>query len=149
MNRGNRQSRGFREESLLTEKWNRGLSTGKVAQALGLSNSTVQAYARDGLIPANTTPGGQYRFNLDEVLQVLAGEQLPAARPMPALDEGPGVVVSMRPEATGDERSTAFAELRGFLPAAPPETADDLEDYSLEGIVQQAPAAVTAYLQLR
>lgn len=136
----------------MSEKWNRGLSTGKVAQALGLSNSTVQAYAREGLVPSNTTPGGQYRFNLDEVRQVLAGDQLPAARPMPALDEGPGVVVSMRPEATGDERSTAFAELRGFLPAAQPEiadAADDLEDYSLEGIVQQAPAAVTAYLQLR
>ena|SRR6056297_2460327 len=136
----------------MSEKWDRGLSTGKVAQALGLSNSTVQAYAREGLVPANTTPGGQYRFNLDEVRQVLAGDQLPAARPMPALDEGPGVVVSMRPEATGDERSTAFAKLRGFLPTAQPEiadAADDLEDYSLEGIVQQAPAAVTAYLQLR
>lgn len=134
------------------ERWHRSLSTGKIARALGLSNSTVQAYAREGLLPANTTPGGQYRFNLDEVRQVLAGDQLPAARPMPALDEGPGVVVSMRPETTSDERSTAFAELRGFLPAAQPaitDAADDLEDCSLEGIVQQAPAAVTAYLQLR
>jgi len=135
----------------MTEKWNRSLSTGKVARELGLSNSTVQAYAREGLVPANTTPGGQYRFNIDEVRQVLAGDPL-SAQQLTSLDGGPGVVVSMRPEPAGDDRANAFAGLRGFVPTGGPEVtgaADDLDDYSLEGLVQQAPAAVTAYLQLR
>jgi DNA-binding transcriptional MerR regulator len=45
--------------------------TGATAKALGLSSATVQSYARRGLIPCSQTPGGQYRFNSDEVMEVL------------------------------------------------------------------------------
>jgi excisionase family DNA binding protein len=136
----------------MTQRWDRHLSTGKVARALGLSNSTVQAYAREGVVPASTTPGGQYRFNLDEVRQALSGDPLPAQE-LPSLDDGPAVLVSLRSETPGDERARAYAELRGVVAHTPAgahvddESADD--DFSLDGLVQRAPAAVTAYLQLR
>ncbi|MEN8671779.1 helix-turn-helix domain-containing protein [Nocardioides sp.] len=45
--------------------------TGVTAKALGVSPATVQSYARRGLIPCSQTPGGQYRFNTDEVMEVL------------------------------------------------------------------------------
>ena len=50
----------------------RTMRTGEVAAALGLSSATIQAYARKGVIPRRVTPGGQYRFDLDEVRGVLA-----------------------------------------------------------------------------
>ena len=43
-----------------------------------LSASTVQRYARDGLIPCRPTPGGRYRFDLAEVLAAL--DPRPAVR---------------------------------------------------------------------
>lgn len=50
----------------------RRVRSGEVADVLGVAVSTVRAYARAGVIPATATPGGQYRFNLDEVRQALA-----------------------------------------------------------------------------
>lgn len=50
----------------------RTMRSGEIGVALGLSAATVQAYARTGRIPARQTPGGQYRFDLDEVRSVLA-----------------------------------------------------------------------------
>ena len=134
-------------------RWDRTLSTGKVANALGLSNSTVQGYAREGRIPANTTPGGQYRFNLEEVQATLAGDILPAAN-IPSFDDGPAVLVSTAPQATGDERSDTWRQIRAVVPAAPLEDAMPLHEgepsgLTLEGMVQRSPAAVTSYLQLQ
>lgn len=134
-------------------RWERTLSTGKVANALGLSNATVQGYAREGRIPANTTPGGQYRFNLDEVRATLAGDILHTAD-LPSFDDGPAVLVSTAPQATGDERSDAWRRLRAVVPSAPVEGAKPLpegepSDLTLEGMVQRSPAAVTSYLQLQ
>ncbi|MBV9451379.1 MAG: hypothetical protein JO345_36380 [Streptosporangiaceae bacterium] len=45
--------------------------TGEVAEALGLRSATVQMYARNGRIPFDTTPGGHYRFDIDEVRAAL------------------------------------------------------------------------------
>ncbi len=56
----------------------RTMRTGEVAAALGLSSATIQAYARKGVIPRRVTPGGQYRFDLDEVREVLAPSALDA-----------------------------------------------------------------------
>ena len=49
----------------------RTMRSGEVAEALGLSAATIQAYARRGRIPARLTPGGQYRFDLAEVRAVI------------------------------------------------------------------------------
>jgi DNA-binding transcriptional MerR regulator len=46
-------------------------STGAVAVSLRVRPCTVQAYARDGRIPFDVTPGGHRRFDLDEVRAAL------------------------------------------------------------------------------
>lgn len=38
-----------------------------VAEALGVSTATIQAYARSGRIPFSATPGGHRRFDVAEV----------------------------------------------------------------------------------
>lgn len=54
----------------------RNARTGAVAAALGVAPATVQSYARSGRIPYRLTPGKQYRFNVDEVLDVLGRGEL-------------------------------------------------------------------------
>lgn len=51
----------------------RSATTSQVGQALGLRAATVQAYARNGRIPFDLTPGGHRRFNIGEVRAALAG----------------------------------------------------------------------------
>ena len=50
----------------------RNARSSQVAAALGLSAASVQAYARAGRIPFRLTPGGQYRFSVEEVVSLLA-----------------------------------------------------------------------------
>jgi len=48
------------------------LSTGEAARALGLSSRSLARWAREGKVtPALTTPGGQYRFRLDDLRREL------------------------------------------------------------------------------
>jgi len=48
------------------------LTTGQVADALGISARSIARWAREGkLTPALITAGGQYRFRLDEVKEQL------------------------------------------------------------------------------
>jgi Helix-turn-helix domain len=54
----------------------RNLRSSQVATEVGLSAASVQAYARNGRIPYRLTPGRQYRFNLEEVRELLAPEAL-------------------------------------------------------------------------
>lgn len=51
-------------------------TSGDVARALGLSTASVQGYARQGRIPCRLTPGGHYRFNIDEVVSLLSPDLL-------------------------------------------------------------------------
>jgi len=49
------------------------LSSGELADELGLARRTITRYAREGWItPAIVTPGGRYRWNLDRVQVELA-----------------------------------------------------------------------------
>lgn len=62
------------------------MSSGALARALDergvhLSAPTLQRYAREGRLPARTTPGGHYRFDLSEVLRVLDSDAKAAAMP--------------------------------------------------------------------
>lgn len=44
------------------------LTSGELADELGLSRRAISDYARQGKItPALRTPGGQYRWNLEQV----------------------------------------------------------------------------------
>lgn len=47
------------------------VTTKAVAARLQVSPETVRAYAREGLIPARTTPKGHRRYDLDEVLDAV------------------------------------------------------------------------------
>jgi excisionase family DNA binding protein len=48
------------------------LTTAEIAAALHVNAQTVQRWVRAGRIrPTATTPGGQYRFRLDDVLEQL------------------------------------------------------------------------------
>lgn len=58
--------------------------SGEVAAAIGMSAASVQAYARSGRLPFRLTPGRQYRFNLDEVREILAP---PAVTPVDGLPD--------------------------------------------------------------
>jgi excisionase family DNA binding protein len=68
--------------------------TGHVAAALGLSSPTVQGYARAGRIPATLTPGGQYRFNVQEVMDILGRADLTPTPGLRDLFGEQGVLVS-------------------------------------------------------
>ncbi|TFV90110.1 helix-turn-helix domain-containing protein [Blastococcus sp. CT_GayMR20] len=50
----------------------RNARSSEVATSVGLSAASIQAYARNGKIPYRRTPGRQYRFNIDEVREILA-----------------------------------------------------------------------------
>lgn len=51
------------------EEW---VTTSELARALGLSLRSVQRYIRAGLIaPELTTPGGHYRWDVDNVREQL------------------------------------------------------------------------------
>ncbi|NHD17890.1 MULTISPECIES: helix-turn-helix domain-containing protein [Actinopolyspora] len=48
------------------------LTSGELARALGISHRSITHYAKTGqLDPALTTPGGQYRWELDDVKRQL------------------------------------------------------------------------------
>jgi excisionase family DNA binding protein len=48
------------------------LSSGELADELGLSRRSISRYAEEGLIRvAMVTPGGRFRFDLDEVREDL------------------------------------------------------------------------------
>jgi len=53
------------------------LTTGQLADALGVSPSTVRAYAAEGRIPARLTPGGHRRYDIAEVAAALKPEPAP------------------------------------------------------------------------
>lgn len=54
------------------------LSTGDVARLLKVTRGTVGVWAKTGLLPSIRTPGGQYRFTVDDIraLMVESGYSL-------------------------------------------------------------------------
>ena len=59
------------------------LSTGQAAKAIGVSGRSLSHWVTRGLIkPTLVTPGGQYRFDLDELKAQMQKRQ-PPARPRP------------------------------------------------------------------
>jgi hypothetical protein len=53
------------------------LTTSQLARRLGLSPSTIRAYAAEGRIPARLTPGGHRRYDPDEVVLALGPGSAP------------------------------------------------------------------------
>ena len=118
----------------------RKMRTGDVAKALGLAPATVQGYARQGLIPAAHTPGGQYRFNLAEVQAVLQPKRMPD-EVLPSLVDDGRASASLTPLADMDDRSRAWLVLRGHpeSPVAP--IAASAAELTLENLTANSGAA--------
>ncbi|HZG89305.1 MAG TPA: helix-turn-helix domain-containing protein [Pseudonocardia sp.] len=64
------------------------LSTGQAAKAIGVSPRSLSHWVTRGLIkPTLVTPGGQYRFDLDELKAQMQKRQAPARGPRPAEED--------------------------------------------------------------
>jgi DNA-binding transcriptional MerR regulator len=61
----------------MIEKVKRTAYPQEVAEALGISVDTVSRYAREGIIPFDSTPKGHRRYNVDEVREVLEALRAP------------------------------------------------------------------------
>jgi len=97
------------------------LTSGQVAQKLAstgvrLSAGTIQRYARSGRIPSKSTPGGRYRYNLDEVLQSLTSVSAEQSLSRPVLDGGLGVGRSAADSAASVLGRAVSAHVREATP---------------------------------
>jgi excisionase family DNA binding protein len=59
-------------------------STGQVARQLGTTQATVRVLCENGLIAADTTPGGQWRIPASEVERLKRDGVPPIPRLLPA-----------------------------------------------------------------
>ncbi|HEX5121059.1 MAG TPA: helix-turn-helix domain-containing protein [Pseudonocardiaceae bacterium] len=56
----------------MTDRSERLVTTAEAARALGINRGTLARWARDGaVVPAVTTPGGQYRWDMDDLRRQL------------------------------------------------------------------------------
>jgi excisionase family DNA binding protein len=56
------------------------VTSGEVARALNMTDAAIRRWAREGLLEAIKTPGGQYRFRREAVSNLMKGRQTPRAR---------------------------------------------------------------------
>jgi hypothetical protein len=71
-----------------TEEEQAVMKSGDIAKALHVSEQTVRAYAREGVIPYVETPGGHRRYVLDDVRTALARAKKRSFKPLDE-DEAP------------------------------------------------------------
>jgi chromosome partitioning protein len=68
------------------------LTTSEVAERLGVTRQTVATYIRDGQLPAQETPGGQYRVPIAALDAFLRGGHAPLGTPVIAVANQKGGV---------------------------------------------------------
>lgn len=85
----------------------------EVAIALGISVDTVGRYAREGLIPFDTTPKGHRRYNIEETQAALASE-LPSPNRLQGPPAGHRNRLVAGPEVTPSPQSALREQLRGI-----------------------------------
>jgi len=49
------------------------MTSGEVARELNMTDAAIRRWAREGLVEAIKTPGGQYRFRREALNSLLAG----------------------------------------------------------------------------
>lgn len=109
-------------------------TTAQVATALNVKPSTIRKYAREHRLPFDTTPGGHRRFDVDEALRAVLGEDDadPAVREHDeSNDEVPYARVAPRSVLS---TSTSFAQVVSATVRVR-DTALDVEDWAEETIV--------------
>lgn len=128
--------------------------TGDIAKALGLSAASVQAYARTGRIPYRKTPGEQYRFNLDEVREVLGVADIRPRHGLVSVFSADTTVVVGALSAYRDDpmgpAALRRARIRGAAPrrlAASPSATADAGGAELAHLVTTAHGTAVAVLR--
>ena len=53
------------------------MTSGEVARDLNMTDAAIRRWAREGLVDAIKTPGGQYRFRREQLNSLLAGNGHP------------------------------------------------------------------------
>lgn len=99
-------------------------TTRHVALALHVTESTVQAYSRERLIPFDRTPGGHRRYDIDEVRASLSDGDPTALTPMVSSGLGAGAEFPRSAMATLDaERRAVVGEAIAGADHTPDEAA--------------------------
>jgi excisionase family DNA binding protein len=60
------------------------VTSGEVARALNMTDAAIRRWAREGLLEAIKTPGGQYRFRREALSNLMKARQAPRARAKPS-----------------------------------------------------------------
>ncbi len=55
------------------------ITSGEVARALNMTDGAIRRWAREGLLEAIKTPGGQYRFRRTAVANLIKTRRMPRA----------------------------------------------------------------------
>lgn len=117
---------------------NRTATTEQVAAALHVKPATVRKYARERRLPYDTTPGGHRRFDVDEAVRAILGDDTAPTTDAPGPDE------AARWEPAGEvpyvHVDPAFSvvvhgTVRGPIedaPVAVPDSPDDVEQWAQE-----------------
>lgn len=103
------------------------VSPRQLADALGVSESSVKRWSDQGLFPVERTAGGHRRLPVEGVIQFLRGSDLSLVRPeLLGLPGDAGAEVGIGPEhrlvqalAEGDEATVRAAVLRLYLEGMP------------------------------
>lgn len=56
------------------------MTSGEVARELNMTDAAIRRWAREGLVEAIKTPGGQYRFRREALEKLLAGNGLSSTK---------------------------------------------------------------------
>ena len=56
------------------------VTSGEVARALNMTDAAIRRWAREGLLEAIKTPGGQYRFRREALSNLMKGRQVSKPR---------------------------------------------------------------------
>lgn len=64
------------------------LNVGQAANYLGVSAASLRKWSNDGLVPVYRTPGGQRRYNRDDLDDFIASMREPAPTAIPRVGRG-------------------------------------------------------------
>lgn len=90
------------------------LKSSDIAKEFHISEATVRAYARDGLIPFVETPGGHRRYVLEDVRRAIALSKKRSFEPLEDGDQTP----SLAQEVTSAPLRRGRSRRRGITRAA-------------------------------
>ncbi len=60
------------------------VTSGEVARALNMTDAAIRRWAREGLLEAIKTPGGQYRFRREALSNLMKSRQIKKVRSKPS-----------------------------------------------------------------